>query len=100
LPDSQKGSEGLIVNSFFLEHVEAEKLAERLNVDISLESNETISIFSMANAIVAETTPTNMARIASICAYLDNKRWYISETSSPETNEPHRKDNDKSTVSH
>lgn len=80
--------DGLVSHLFQFDHIDARPMKDIIRAELGTIAREGTSLHRLGNFILVITTPQRMARIASICAYLDDPRWYVVPSDSPEATPP------------
>jgi hypothetical protein len=88
LRTAEPDEDGLILYDFGFEFVDPRSVQGFLAMEIGNHERERVVPRRLYNSIMVITTPERMARIASICAYLDDPRWYVVPPDSPQTTPP------------
>ena len=86
--NKEPDKDGLIRHIFYIEQVDARPVRDIILKELGTHENEAVNGPGLGNFFLVQTTPERMARIASICAYLDDPRWYVVPPDSPQTTPP------------
>ncbi len=84
----QPNDDGMVCHTFYFENIDARPVRDIILKELGGHENERVAGPGLGNFFLVITSPQRMARIASICAYLDDPRWYVVPPDSPQTTPP------------